>query len=229
MKINNPFTTLNRFEWGLWLTSMAVIACCTLVSPTQSLLSMVASLIGVTALIFIAKGRVIGQLFLIVFSVFYGIISFGFRYYGEVITYLGMSAPMAVIAAIQWIRHPYRNTSQVKVGKLTSKKIAVVAGLSAAVTVAFYFILKALGNENLIVSTLSVTTSFVAASLTALRSPYYAIGYALNDIVLIALWVMASIEDVSYLSMVICFVVFLINDSYGYVSWRRMERRQKRE
>ena len=227
MKINNPFSTLNRFEFFLWLTSMTVIIGCTIVSPTQGVLSMLASLIGVTALIFIAKGQVIGQFLLIIFAVFYGMISFGFHYYGEVITYLGMSAPMAVVAAVQWIRHPYQNSSQVKVGKLTRGKIAGVALLTIVVTVVFYFILKALGNENLIVSTLSVTTSFAAASLTALRSPYYAIGYALNDVVLIALWVMASVEDISYLSMVICFVVFLLNDSYGYISWRRMERRQR--
>ena len=229
MKINNPFSMLNRFELGLWLVSMTVIVGCTIASPAQGVLSMIASLIGVTALIFIAKGQVIGQFLLIGFALFYGASSFSFRYYGEVITYLGMSAPMAVIATVQWIRHPYQNSSQVKVGKLTKGKIIVVALLTAAVTVAFYFILRALGNENLIVSTLSIATSFAAASLTALRSPYYAIGYALNDIVLIVLWVMASTEDISYLSMVICFVVFLINDSYGYISWRRMEKRQRGE
>jgi nicotinamide mononucleotide transporter PnuC len=229
MKINNPFSTLNRFELGLWLVSMTVIVGCTIASPAQSVLSMFASLIGVTALIFIAKGQVIGHFLLIGFAIFYGAISFSFRYYGEVITYLGMSAPMAVIATVQWIRHPYQNSSQVKVGKLTKGKITAVALLTVAVTVAFYFILRALGNENLIVSTLSIATSFAAASLTALRSPYYAIGYALNDIVLIALWVMACMKDISYLSMVICFVVFLINDSYGYISWRRMEQRQKGE
>lgn len=226
--MKNPFSTLNRFEWGLWLTSLTVIVICSLFSPTYNIFSLIASLIGVTSLIFIAKGQVIGQFLLIVFAVFYGIISFGFRYYGEVITYLCMSAPMAVIASVEWIRHPYRNSSQVKVGKLTPNKISIVALLTVGVTVAFYFILRALGNENLIISTLSITTSFAAASLTALRSPYYAIGYALNDVVLIVLWIMASIEDISYLSMVICFVVFLINDSYGFVSWRRMERRQKK-
>lgn len=53
-------------------------------------------------------------------------------------------------------------------------------------------------------------------------------AYAANDMVLIALWILASAEDIRYISVVVCFVAFLVNDSYGFVSWRRMELRQAR-
>ena len=76
-------------------------------------------------------------------------------------------------------------------------------------------------------STLSVSTSFIAAYLTFRRSPYFALAYAANDVVLIILWTMASFIKTSYISVVICFVVFLINDLYGFVSWLKMEKRQK--
>ena len=98
--------------------------------------------------------------------------------------------------------------------------------LAVIVTGAFYFILRALGNANLLFSTISVTTSFLASWLTMMRSPLYALGYAANDVVLIVLWVLAAMEDASYLPMVVCFVMFFLNDSYGCVNWRRMERRQ---
>ncbi|MBO5270667.1 MAG: nicotinamide mononucleotide transporter, partial [Clostridia bacterium] len=87
----------------------------------------------------------------------------------------------------------------------------------------------ALHTENLLISTISVTTSFFAASLVFLRSPYYALAYAANDVVLIVMWIMASVEDISYLPMILCFVMFLLNDLYGFVNWRRMEKRQKTE
>ena len=189
-------------------------------------LSLIASLIGVTALIFLAKGYVIGQVLVVIFSVFYGIVSYDLKYYGEMITYLGMSAPIAVVSAIAWFKNPYKGSREVKVAKITPKKISVLIFLTIAVTVAFYFILRALGNASLIVSTLSVTTSFFAASLTLLRSPYYAIAYSLNDIVLIILWSIASFLDISNLPMLACFVVFFANDIYGFISWRRMQRRQ---
>ena len=96
------------------------------------------------------------------------------------------------------------------------------------VTVLFYFILKFLGTANLLFSTFSITTSFMASYLSYMRSPYYAIAYAGNDIVLIVLWVLASIQDISYLPMVLCFVMFFANDIYGFINWKRMRKRQER-
>ena len=93
-------------------------------------------------------------------------------------------------------------------------------------TVAFYFILKTLGTANLAVSTLSVATSFLASSLMLLRSSYYAVAYAANDIVLIVLWILASLKDITYLPMVANFLVFLVNDIYGFWSWSRREKKQ---
>ena len=75
-------------------------------------------------------------------------------------------------------------------------------------------------------STLSVTTSFVAVYLTFRRSPLFALAYASNDVVLIILWIMASIYDIRYISVVVCFIAFLVNDIYGYISWQKMKIRQ---
>lgn len=75
-----------------------------------------ASLVGVTSLIFNAKGNPFGQFLMVVFSLLYGIISFTFAYYGEMITYLGMTMPMAIFALISWLKNPYNgNKSEVKV------------------------------------------------------------------------------------------------------------------
>ena len=227
----SSFKTLTKFEKGLWLTSLAVTLLSYLLSYLFSgggdLLNLIASLIGVTALIFVAKGLVLGQLLTVVFSVFYGIISVLFAYYGEMITYLFMTTPMAIVAAIEWIKNPYKDTQEVKVHKVTKKQLAVMWLLALLVTVLFYFILKALNTANLVFSTISITTSFVASYLTFLRSPYYAIGYSANDVVLIILWILASVEDISYLPMVACFIMFLFNDLYGFYNWRRMQKRQK--
>ncbi|MBQ8249977.1 MAG: nicotinamide mononucleotide transporter [Clostridia bacterium] len=226
MKIKNPFRDLTRFEVGLWLLSVVVIIASYAISRGGDLLTMIASLIGVTALIFVAKGYVLGQMLTVAFAVFYGIISFFFSYYGEMITYLFMTAPIAIVTVIEWIRHPYEGTKEVQVSHLTrTMKIVMVIGAILS-TVAFYFILGALGNANLIVSTLSVTTSFVASYLTFCRSPYYALAYAANDIVLIILWVLSTLTSISYLPMVFCFVMFFANDIYGFYNWKRMQKRQ---
>ncbi len=223
----NPFNDLTKFEFGLWLTSVCVIVISFLLSGGNNFLTIIASLIGVTALIFVAKGYVLGQILTVIFSVFYGIISFYFRYYGEMITYICMTTPIAILSTVSWIKHPYKGTKEVAVCKLTYKKIVWIIVLSVIITIMFYFILALLGNENLIFSTISVTTSFIACYLTFLRSPYYAIAYAANDLVLIVLWILATLEELSYLPMILCFVMFFVNDIYGFLNWLKMERKQR--
>ena len=225
-KFQNPFKKLTVFEWCLWGASMTGVLLAFLIPAEKDIPSLIASLIGVTALIFVAKGMVVGQVLTVVFAVAYGIVSWTQRYYGEMITYLCMSAPMAISAIVSWLKHPYKDSGEVKTKRLSAKEWTFLSLATVIVTVAFYFLLDALGNANLIVSTLSVTTSFFAASLTFLRSPYYAIAYAANDGVLIALWIFSAVIDISYLPMVLCFVMFLLNDLYGFYSWKRMEKRQ---
>lgn len=193
----------------------------------ENYLTLSASLIGVTSLIFNAKGNPFGQLLMVIFSLLYGAISYTFGYYGEMITYLGMTMPMAAFALVAWLKNPYKgNKSEVEVNTLRKKETCFMWIITALVTVAFYFILEYFGTANIIPSTLSVTTSFVAVYLTFRRSPYFAAAYAANDVILIVLWILASIENIRYISVVVCFAAFFVNDIYGFISWRRMKIRQ---
>jgi len=224
----NPFRNLTKFEKGLWILSLIVVGGGSFFTAWNPL-NLIASLIGVTALIFVARGDTWGQILTCVFALLYALISWEQRYYGEMITYVGMSAPIAAAAVVEWIRHPYEGTREVEVAELTGKKITLIVALSLAVTVVFYFILRYFDTANLIPSTISVTTSFAAASLVLCRSPYYGLAYASNDAVLIVLWVLASLEDAAYVPMALCFVMFFANDMYGFINWTRMHRRQNRE
>ena len=85
-----------KAEITLWCSSIVLIAVSFFAFDRENYLTLAASLIGVTSLIFNAKGNPFGQFLMVVFSVMYGIISFTFAYYGEMATYLGMTAPMAV-------------------------------------------------------------------------------------------------------------------------------------
>ena len=220
----------SKTEIALWISSVTFILISFFAFDRENYLTLCASLIGVTSLIFNAKGNPFGQVLMIIFSLLYGIISYKFSYYGEMVTYLGMTMPMAAFALVSWLRNPFKgNKSEVEVNSVGKAETVFMWILTAVITVIFYFILKYFGTANLIPSTLSVTTSFVAVYLTFRRSPYFALAYASNDVVLIVLWIMASISDIRYISVVVCFVAFLFNDIYGYVSWQRMKKRQKNE
>lgn len=215
-------------EWLLWSGSCLAILVCFFLFGGSEILTLIASLIGVSSLILCAKGNPAGQVLMIFFSLLYGYISLTFAYYGEMITYLGMTAPMALFSLISWLRHPYKGQkSQVQVAAMRPHDWLLALVLTLAVTAAFYFILRALGTANLLPGTLSVATSFLAAYLTWRRSPYFALIYAANDVVLLVLWTLACFSDVSYISVVVCFAAFLVNDLYGFISWRHMQKRQR--
>lgn len=218
----------SKGEIILWLSSVILVIISFFIFDRENHMTLTASLIGVTSLIFNAKGNPIGQFLMVVFSLLYGVISFTFAYYGEMITYLGMTAPMAVFALVSWLRNPYgKGRAEVKVNRLKRKEITFMLILTACITLIFYFILDQFHTANLLPSTISVTTSFLAVYLTFRRSAFFAVAYAANDIVLIFLWGLAASTDLSYLSVVICFIMFLINDIYGFINWSKMQKRQE--
>lgn len=222
-------TYFSKNDIALWSTSVILIITSFYLFDKENYLTLCASLIGVTSLIFNAKGNPFGQLLMVVFSLLYGIISYTFSYYGEMITYLGMTMPMSIFALISWLRNPFNgNKSEVKVNSITRRETTFMWVITAFVTIIFYFILEHFNTANIVPSTLSITTSFLAVYLTFRRSPYFAIAYASNDIVLIILWLLASLYDVRYISVVVCFAAFFANDIYGYISWQKMRIRQNK-
>ena len=224
-KMLNYFTLTEKL---LWICSCVAIITVFIIFDRESFLTLTASLIGVTSLILCAKGNPAGQVLMVVFSILYGIISFSFSYYGEMLTYLCMTMPMSVYALICWLKNPYgNNRAEVRISSIGKTDLIVLSISGVVVTIIFYFILAAFGTANIIPSTISVTTSYVAVYLTAKRSPFFALAYASNDIVLIVMWLLAAMENSSYISVVICFVVFLINDLYGFINWNRMKKRQQ--
>ncbi len=228
--MNNPIKNLSKKEWLIWIGSLSIVFISNILFSDVDWLTLAAAMIGVTSLIFAAKGNVWAQILMIVFSILYGVISFRFRYWGEMITYLGMTFPMAVWSTITWLKNPSKeNGNEVAIQKLNRKHLILLVFFGIVVTIGFYFILQVLNTPNILFSTISITTSFFAASLTMLRSSYYALGYALNDLVLIVLWISASIENPVYIPVVVNFMIFFFNDLYGFVSWRKRELKQSQQ
>lgn len=225
--MSNPLKELSRKEWCLWIGSLLIVTISNLVGGQLDYLTLVATWVGITSLIFAAKGNVIAQILMVIFSILYGIISFHFRYWGEMLTYLGMTMPMAIWSTITWLSNPSKEKKgEVAIQQLTKKHIKALLFFSVLVTRNFLAVLWRLQTPNSSLVSLSVATSFLAASLTMLRSSYYAMAYAANDLVLIILWSLAAIKNPVYIPVIMNFSIFFINDTYGFLSWRKRERIQ---
>ena len=229
MKVKEFFKSVTPVEYCLWGGGILAILLSFFLCGNTDYLNLVGSLWGCTTLILLAKGNVVGAFMSILFSAYYGYVSFTMHYYGEMLTYLCMTAPLSVIAVVSWLKHPFEGKrSEVEIASPKLSRYLAVLVLSLPVTVAFYFILHALGTNNLVWSTVSVLTSFIAVSFSYLRSPWYAAAYAANDVVLIVLWSLAAAENSEYIALAVCFSVFFFEDMYGFLNWLRMRKKQSK-
>ena len=109
-KLKGLINYFSKFEIILWSFSVLSIIISFIAFDRSNYLTLVASIIGVTSLIFCAKGNPVGQILMIIFSIIYGFISYSFSYYGEMVTYIGMTLPMSVFALVSWLRNPYKES-----------------------------------------------------------------------------------------------------------------------
>lgn len=221
-------TYFTKTEWALWLSSVTLILTTNLLFGSQSPLALTASLIGVTSLVFNAKANPIGQGLVIVFSLIYAYLALLNGYYGELLTYTLMTLPMAIFSLFSWLTHPFEgNKSQVTISRLRLKDWGQLVLCTLVVTTVFYFILAYFNTNYLLVSTLSIATSFSAVFLSYKRSPFFALAYSLNDLVLILLWLYAARQDIGQYAIVSCFVTFFVNDIYTFTSWLNLRQKQE--
>lgn len=181
------------------------------------------ALFGVIQTLLVAKGLVYAPFVCLLDLVFYLIISFEQKYYGEVAISLLLTLPLIISSIVTWIKNRSNtNRSIVKVASISKKEILILALATVVGTMGAYFVLKAFNTNQLLVSTLSVVTSIVASYLLLRRSRFYAIVYMLNDIVLIVLWSLSVVSvGLVYLPTVLCFCFYFINDAYGLLCWSR--------
>lgn len=229
MRKNIFIPSLTKFEKILWASSAFGVIVLFLLLPEKNFLTLISTLIGVTSLIFTAKGHISGQILMCFFCILYAIVSLSFKYYGEAITYLFMTLPSDIISTVIWLKNPSTNNkTEVKISHLTPKKTFITFFITIITSFVFYFILRALNTTNLEISTISIATSMMASIFTIMRLPYYALGYSANDVVLIVMWILASIKNPVYVPMILNFVIFLANDLYGFFNWKKMRREQEK-
>lgn len=176
MCVKKEWFALSPGERGLWLFSVAVVAMAGVLGGQTTAAGVLGPVIGVTALIYIARGAVLGQVLMVVFSLVYGYLSFYCRYYGEMVTYMGMTGPISAMTVVTWLRHPSQEENRVEAARLSPRLRWIMAVSAAGTTWAFYYILKYFHTAQLPLSTLSVTTSFLASYLMLFRSSMYAVA-----------------------------------------------------
>ena len=78
--MQNPFRNFKKHDWVIWILSVIVVATSNILIGEIQIFTLCATVIGVSALIFVAKGNVWGQILTVIFSILYAIASWQCRY-----------------------------------------------------------------------------------------------------------------------------------------------------
>ena len=223
------FKDWNLFEILFLFISLIIISICFILGTDKNILSLTTSLLGIITVLCTAKGLVVAPVINIIYNVIYILLSFSQQYYGEVIIYLFLMMPINIMTIISWLKNKSKeNKSIVNINKVKNKEYLYLAIGTIFVTTCFYFLLAALNTNELIISTISFIPSIVASYLLLRRSSNYAVVYIINDIILIILWSLTIKNNgTEFLTMVLTFFIFFINDIYGFINWKRIEKKQK--
>ena len=227
--MKNFFKSWNLFEKLFLLISLIIIIVCYFLGADRNILSLITSILGVITVIFGAKGLVWAPIINLMYNIVYIILSYTQGFYGEVIIYIFFMTPINIAMIISWLKNKSKQDENiVEVNKVSKKEYIILFIVTLFVTVGFYYLLKALNTSALLISTISLIDSFIATYLLYRRCSNYALSYIVNDIILIGLWSFSLKNNGSaYLPMILSFVVFLVNDIYGFISWKKREKEQK--
>jgi nicotinamide mononucleotide transporter PnuC len=228
---------LKRFFLG-WTVFEIIFLIASVVLPVtvgvvsgSGLLEICTSVLSLIVAIFTAKAKIEGYVLCLVSAVLYAIVSYKVQLYGETIICAVINIPVVIYGIINWARNQRKDNSKgnvVTIGWTGATEVICVVLSQIIMGVGYYFMLKAFNTENLLLSTISICTSVLAGYLVARRSQLGLFGYAVNDIVVITLWALITANgSPNSAVMLVMPCMYLINDIYGTIEWRRLKKGQK--
>lgn len=188
-----------------------------------------ASVTGITCVILVGKGKVSNYLFGTINIIFYSIIAFRAKYYGDVMLNLLYYLPTNFIGWYTWSRHMDTKKEEVCKERMTSVQRTAVALLSAAGIFGYSYFLKYLGGNLPLVDSMSTVLSIVAQILMIRRYMEQWIIWIIVNIVSVVMWIMAFFNGGESVAVLMMWSVFLVNAVIMFIKWYRDSARQKNE
>jgi|GEM_PF-371453 len=218
------FKKFNRFEI-IFLTTAIIAPIILAIIFNATILETLAGITMLICALLFAKARPEGYILAFISVILYMIVAYQVSVYGEIIIGLLLIIPLNIYGLIAWYKN--KNQAHVNLVKTPIKEIILLIISQLIMVVGYYFLLKTLNTQFLIISSISIMGSFIATYLVARRSQYGMLAYLVNDIILIILWTMVVIDgNLGALILVLTPILLLFNDIYGTFNWAKLMKKQ---
>ncbi|MDF2678838.1 MAG: putative transporter [Brevibacillus sp.] len=224
------FADWSWFE-RLWLLAFTVLNIYLFFALDDTLIGLIASLTGMLSVVLVAKGKTSNYYPGIINVVLYAFVAYGQKYYGEVMLNLLYFLPMQFIGLFMWRKNGLSETKRndVKVAVMTNRARIYWSVLCLAVTLAYAWVLKAMGGALPFIDSLTAVLSIVAMIFMVKRFVEQWVVWIIIDLLTIYMWVVAFMGDGNDVSILVMWTAYLVNAIYGWLNWRTQYRVQKEE
>ena len=200
----------------------------------SSLLQISASSVTMIASLLFAKARIEGYVVSLIGMVLFGIVAFNNRLFGEVGVLIFFGLPAQIAGFISWTKALTKSEdnkpAKIQIRRTSLKEISILALICGVLGIGLYFLLAAIDTNLLLLSTISVVFTVFGTILMIRRSHFGTLGFALNDISNILLWLMiVLLGDMTAVVMIVQPIMLLVNNTYGIFEWRKLLKIQERK
>lgn len=206
---------------AVWLVITTVVILSLSIYWKDTAVGIISALTGVWCVVLTGKGKVSNFLFGIVNVILYAYISFGAKYYGEVMLNILYYLPCSVIGLFVWGKHMDSESGEVTKSSLGLKGSLVLYPATAAGVIAYGFILKAMGGTLPFIDSISTVLSVVAQILCLKRLAEQWIMWIVIDAVTVAMWTYNYINGGESIATLLMWLIYLLNAIFMYIKWHK--------
>ena len=225
MKSIKRFVKNEITGWQMWeilwlLTACAIIAGLS-VYWRDSAVGIISATTGVACVVCTGKGKLSAYFFGTINVVLYAVISYQARYYGEVMLNLLYYFPMQFYGFYVWNKHMNTETHEVEKRRLNARSRLYLTLAVAVGTIAYGFVLKALGGALPFVDSLSTVASVAAMIISVKMYMEQWIIWIAVDIVTVIMWAAAFARGNDSTATLLMWIVYLGNAIIMYFKWSK--------
>lgn len=202
----------------LWCIIAPIVMLVICLITKTGLLQAITSVTGVIYLSLIANKNKHGYLFSIVNVLFYAILTWKKGLFGTAIMNVVYTLPILVYGYIYWSKNQGKDKGQIKIMR-NSGKIKLIICILIVIVVCYLFSYYIFNLEHALMDSVVICLSLIGNILMARKyiEQWY-IWIALN-LINIIWWFIASISDSNSISIIFMYIIYLVNNIIGLMSW----------
>lgn len=211
--------------WKAWEVAWLLVACGVIMALSiywqDTVMGIVSAVTGVACVVCTGKGKLSAYIFGTVNVVLYAIISYQAKYYGEVMLNALYYFPMEFYGFYVWNKHMNSETHEVEKKQMTARG-RIIMSLSVVLgTIAYGFVLKALGGALPFVDAMSTIVSVVAMIISVKMYMEQWILWIVVDVVTVIMWGIAFAHGSESIATLLMWIIYLGNAIIMYIRWAK--------